>query len=114
ERQGDTNSITSLFIAPVFGILALVWILLLGVSYPFRFAYEQWLKLRFWQRHGRHGRFVLLVYSDSPNWKTYIESKILPRLGSGVVTLNWSQRKEWRRSNRFEARLFNHWAGDSE
>jgi hypothetical protein len=114
EKQSDTNYLTRLFIAPLLVILALVWILLIGVAYPFRFGYEQWLKSRFWHRHGRHGRFVLLIYSESPNWKPYIESKILPRLGSRVVTLNWSARKEWRRNNRFEARLFNHWAGDNE
>jgi hypothetical protein len=37
------------------------------VAYPFIFAYGQRLKFRFRQHDGKQGRFVLLVYSDSPN-----------------------------------------------
>ena len=37
----------------------------------------------------------LLVYSDSPLWKSHIESEWLPRLGSSVAVLNWSERRGW-------------------
>lgn len=44
------------------------------------------------------GRNVLLVYSNSPIWQSYVEEQLLPRLGHRVVVLNWSQRREWRRT----------------
>jgi len=71
-------------------------------------------KVRFWVRHGRKGKVILFVYSDSSNWKDHIEEKILPRLEACSVVLNWSRRREWESSMQFEMRLFNHWAGSSE
>jgi hypothetical protein len=72
------------------------------------------LKFRFWVRHGRKGKVILFVYSDSSNWKDYVETKILPSLGGCSVILNWSKRREWESSMRFEERLFNQWAGSGE
>jgi hypothetical protein len=72
------------------------------------------LKVRFWVRHGRKGKVILFVYSDSSNWKDHIEEKILPRLEACSVILNWSKRREWESSMQFEARLFNQWAGSGE
>jgi hypothetical protein len=69
-------------------------------------------------RHGApkkwRGKRILLVYSDSPNWKEYIESRWLPRHGDALVTLNWSRRAVWARENRFEQAVFRHWAGERE
>jgi hypothetical protein len=73
-----------------------------------------WLRARFWVRHGRKGRRVLFVYSDSSTWKEQIETKILPRLGDCSVVLNWSKRREWGSSMQLEARLFDQWAGSGE
>jgi len=73
-----------------------------------------WLRGRFWVRHGRKGKRVLFVYSDSSTWKDHIEAKILPRLDDCSVVLNWSKRREWESSMRFEARLFDQWAGQGE
>jgi len=72
------------------------------------------LKVRFWVRHGRKGKVILFVYSDSSNWKDHVEEKILPRLEACSVILNWSKRREWESSMRFEARLFNQWAGSGD
>jgi hypothetical protein len=72
------------------------------------------LKVRFWVRHGRKGKVILFVYSDSSNWKDHIETTILPRLEACSVILNWSKRREWEPSMQFEARLFNQWAGSGE
>ena len=98
-------------------IIATILLLLFGsiilgilISYAYRF----WLKIRFRIRYGSQGRFVLFVYSNSPNWKDYIESKILPRIDEHAVTLNWSERKKWKTQSPFEARVFRRWAGESE
>ena len=78
------------------------------------FVLKLGLKVRFWVRHGRRGKVILFVYSDSSNWKDYVEEKILPRLEACSVILNWSKRREWESSMQFEARLFNQWAGSGE
>ncbi len=72
------------------------------------------LKFRFWVRHGRKGKVILFVYSDSSIWKDHIEAKILPSLEGCSVILNWSKRREWESSMQFEAGLFNQWAGSGE
>lgn len=41
------------------------------------------------------GADVLLVYSDSPIWKDYVERELLPRLADRAVVLNWSERRKW-------------------
>jgi len=78
------------------------------------FAYRFGVKVRFWLRHGRKGKFILFVYSDSSNWKDYIETKILPRIEANSVVLNWSKRREWEGRMQFETRAFNQWAGAGE
>jgi hypothetical protein len=77
-------------------------------------AYRFGLKVRFWLRHGRKGKFILFVYSDSSNWKDYIETKMLPRIEAHSVILNWSKRREWESRMQFEMRLFNQWSGSGE
>ena len=42
--------------------------------------------------------FVVFVYSDSPIWKDYITSEILPHVQDRAVILNWSERRRWRNS----------------
>jgi hypothetical protein len=44
------------------------------------------------------GRYVLLVYSDSPVWRGYVQDQILPRLTDCAVVLNWSERRQWRQT----------------
>ena len=50
------------------------------------------------------GKRVLVVYSNSPHWKQYFEERIIPRLGSRCVVLNWSERRQW--SSTLAASLF--------
>ena len=64
-----------------------------------------------WQSQGRD---LLLVYSNSPNWKRYVEEKWLPRWGNRAVVLNWSERQNWQRERRPEVALFRAFAGDRE
>jgi hypothetical protein len=69
---------------------------------------------RFRARWQSQGRGLLLVYSNSPNWKRYVEEKWLPRWGNRAVVLNWSDRQNWRRESRPEVALFRAFAGDRE
>lgn len=71
------------------------------------------LRLRFRRRWGPT-RTALLVYSDSPHWKAYIEERWLPRLADRAVVLNWSERKTWAQGHPLEAAVFRHYAGARE
>jgi hypothetical protein len=72
------------------------------------------LKVRFWLRYGRKGKTILFVYSDSSNWKDYIETNILPHIEAHSTILNWSKRREWGSRMQLETKLFNQWAGPGE
>jgi hypothetical protein len=54
------------------------------------------------------------VYSNSPNWQTYVEQNWLPQLESVAVVLNWSERHTWPERHPFEAQIFRMWAGAEE
>jgi hypothetical protein len=96
-----------------YGTIALIFGLVL-LAALINLAYKAWLRSRFWLRYGRRGKFILFVYSNSPNWKDYVESNILPRIESHAVTLNWSEQKTWKDEHAFEAKVFRRWAGCSE
>jgi hypothetical protein len=70
------------------------------------------LYLWIWMTWGRHGRCVLLVYSNSPVWKDYFEAEILPPLLNIAVVLNWSGRTHWK--NSLAVFAFRHFAGDHD
>jgi len=81
-------------------------------------AYDRWqrakLRRAFTARWGHSGKDILLVYSDSPHWKDYVEAQWLPRLQARAVVLNWSQRADWTGRHPLEAAIFRRWAGDRE
>ena len=58
------------------------------------------------------GKLALFVYSDSPNWKPYLEQFVIPVVKERVVLLNWSERKKWNKplSGTLEVMIFRHWA----
>ena len=72
------------------------------------------LKWRFRRVFGAQGKKAVLVYSDSPNWKDYIEAHMLPSISDRVVTLNWSLRSEWKKRKSLEVEMFEHWGGARE
>jgi hypothetical protein len=61
----------------------------------------------------RARRRVLFVYSDSPNWKEYVEPNILPKLPASTVVLNWSNRTQWPTFS-LPVMLFTAFGGDRE
>src|SRR3990172_9682677 len=99
------------------GMVALVAVLLplilvyVAIYLLWWMAWGLVLRFWFWRTHAKHGRPVLFVYSDSPNWRAYIDEHILPRIEGRAVVLNWSQRNEWTARMPWEARFFHWFAG---
>ena len=83
-------------------VVALGWILIEGLG----------LRAWFWRAHYRRGRDVVVVYSESPKWKLYFESQIIPRLEGRSVVLNWSERRDWPEKYPWETRYVRRFAGD--
>ena len=69
-------------------IVAIVFYLVAGVL----------LHIAAWCVWCMRGRDVLLVYSNSPVWQSYVEEHLLPRIAHRAVILNWSHRRHWRRT----------------
>ena len=69
---------------------------------------------RFRAAWGARGKDLLLVYSNSPHWQSYVETHWLPRWGERAVVLNWSERTRWLTEDSPEARLFRVVAGARE
>jgi hypothetical protein len=88
---------------------------LIAVAAYLGYVWRRWRAVRrfraAWQSQCKD---LLLVYSNSPNWKRYVEEKWLPRWGNRAVVLNWSERQTWRRDRRAEVALFRAFAGDRE
>jgi hypothetical protein len=103
----------------VVGIIAVIalspFLLIVGLGKGiYRAIWGAMLRRRFRRTRGREGKVAVLVYSDSPNWKEYIEREILPSVRDRVVTLNWSLRSEWKRNPPLEAQMFQYWGGTRE
>jgi hypothetical protein len=43
------------------------------------------------------GKRLMYVYSDSPVWQDHIKTEILPKLPTGSIIMNWSERKTWKK-----------------
>ena len=96
--------------------LLLLTALILLVALPFLlpgYIKGFFLRLKFRQMAHRQGKFVLFVYSDSPNWKPYIEQNILPHIQEHAILLNWSERSKWDQSS-WAVQAFLHWGGQRE
>ncbi|UCD76091.1 MAG: hypothetical protein JSV91_04045 [Phycisphaerales bacterium] len=102
-------------VLPLAGILLALYICLcLLFIIPGTLVRGSWLKRRFRREHGRRGKFILFVYSNSPNWQQYIEENIFPQIGDVSVVLNWSERSKWKLNDPWEAQILRHWGGDRE
>lgn len=56
------------------------------------------------------GKFVLLAYTESELWASYIERELLPRIEQHCVVVNRS-RENWKRQFRAEQRALSFWGG---
>jgi len=82
---------TLAFLAMLPAFLLLVVLALVGYV-----LHGLFLNAAVWMSWCPRGRYVLLVYSDSPIWQEYIQSRLIPRLPANTVLLNWSERRMWR------------------
>jgi hypothetical protein len=107
------------YLSTIVGIVAFLLLLpilvpLLLVMGAYSLLKSMLLVWQFRRAFGAEGKIGVLVYSDSPNWKEYVESQILPCVAARLVTVNWSRRSEWTRPKPLEVRVFEHWAGSRE
>ena len=72
--------------------------------------YRALLYLLVWVLWLPRGKDLLLVYSDSPIWREYVMTRILPLVQERSVVLNWSERKKWSRWSLGVA-VFHHFGG---
>src|SRR5262245_12895034 len=92
-----------------FLLLGLV-LLLLPLLWTIRLLRHLWLLAHVRAAWSRRGVRSLVVHSNSPNCEDRIASEWLPRMGSRAVTLNWSERSQWRSSD-LRVRVFRAFAG---
>ena len=97
-----------IFVVPLVPLLVIV----VGLDAACRAVYSGALHLAIWWSWCRGGRDILLVYSDSPVWRVYVEQRILPQVTGRAVVLNWSQRAKWRLS--LARMAFAHFGGSRE
>ncbi len=80
----------------------LSWWFLAGLGLPVLCLYTWASKRRFVRRADRElrqqGFLGILVTSDSPNWRSYIEESWLPRMRGRFLVFNWSRHEQWPRS----------------
>lgn len=101
--------ITALFILVFILLSPLILLLVLIFLIPWlntRFIQRPLLLRRIKNEWLPQDKFILFVYSYNELWKEYAERKIIPKIESRAIILNWSRRKEWINSNSLEAQLF--------
>ena len=101
-------------LSPVLLVALVIFLLCLPFMLIGQFAYGFLLHRWFERTLGASGKRILVVYSRSPNWQSYIESNWLPILEPHVVVLNWSDRGDWGRWPPLQVRLFRRYAGVRE
>ena len=105
-RPKKANPIETIF-------MSLLIVLIYIVLFPFLLPHivrDISLRLKFRNVASSQGKFILFVYSNSPNWKSYIERNILPQIQDHAVILNWSERNQWDKTS-WPVRVFKHWGG---
>ncbi|HEX7960535.1 MAG TPA: hypothetical protein VF493_11490 [Terriglobales bacterium] len=85
----------------VYGVAILfapVWVPLIVALMVLLLLYWMLLYLAVWTWWLPRGKDVLIVYSNSPIWHDYMTEKIIASLQHRAIILNWSERKQWRRT----------------
>lgn len=108
KKSSVTDKLITLFIIVFFPVIIVLVIFMLIWIFLYRTFLSLVVRLCWYPK----GKYMLFVYSDSPNWKDYIESNILPRISSHAVIINWSERDKWNWKRKpLELRIFKEWSG---
>jgi hypothetical protein len=90
-------------------LIALIYVVALPFLIPKIFKGIS-LRFKFHKVAVTRGKFIIFVYSNSPNWKSYIEANILPQIQDHAILLNWSDRGQWKKTE-WAVQAFHHWGG---
>lgn len=104
-----TKWVFGLLVASFLVLILMPLLVLVAISW---FAWSIALHLALWACWLPRGKDTLVVYSDSPHWQADFEQRILPALSQRAVVLNWSQRRQWKRSLATSA--FQHFGGSAD
>jgi hypothetical protein len=99
---------------PLTAVALVVYLPYLAIHSVSNLCRGHWLRMRFQKKWGSQGKNILFVYSESPNWKDYIEREIIPKLSPYGVYLNYSRCAEWKHKNPLEAKIWKQWSGARE
>ena len=101
------NILSTLLIVIFFPLLIIIWIIHDFYLFLKGKILCHVIKLKWFPR----GKNMLFVYSDSPNWKGYIEKNIIPKIEKNAIIINWSERSQWNNKRQsLEVLVFKHWA----
>jgi hypothetical protein len=84
--------ILSPILVPLIFLLFLVLVILTGLAISLVY-------LSIWILWLTRGKDILFVYSDSPIWRDYMLTEMLPLISGRAIVLNWSERRAWKRSS---------------
>ena len=94
NRQGKTLTrrvLDAALVLLIFTIALPLALVTIGLALLYRGA----LYLLVWLLWLPKDKDILFVYSDSPIWREYMTTEILPLVESRAVVLNWSERSKW-------------------
>ena len=80
-------------LSPILVPLIIIFLLILAVLVPLSYLL---IYLSIWSFWLGRGKDILFVYSDSPIWRDYMLSEMLPLVEKRAVVLNWSERGTWK------------------
>lgn len=72
--------------------------------------YRVALYLLIWSLWLPKGKDILFIFSDSPIWREYMATELLPLVEERAIVLNWSRRKTWSRWS-LSVAAFRHFGG---
>jgi hypothetical protein len=96
-KNAKTNwplTVVGVILAPIWVPLLILFLLALAIVVPLSYFF---VYLAIWSSWLTRGKDILFIYSDSPIWRDYMLSEILPLVEKRAVVLNWSQRSTWKR-----------------
>lgn len=106
--------LASVSLLPLLVLLGLIIVAAAPFVWATRILEDLYYCHRFRAKWRKDGKFILFVYSNSPNWQTHVEERILPMIEPHAVVLNWSERKRLKVEAPLEFNAFRLWAGDRE